>query len=187
MLGFFEKKSAPLFTLDLTLDGLSDDAASAKATTVKIKQDGSVYAGFRNIGTIAAPLWNYIRQFGTPKEMRRITPLVFEVDVPGTADREQICTNTAAHPYTYTCGSTCVWPRMIPKTEYNCDLVDRDDHLDVMVAGTKIGQMNEVEERKRLSKVRSMMKSGFQATAKIAPQNTYCDLYVNLRSNKQAR
>lgn len=181
MFDFLKKKEPLLFTMDITLDDLSDDAASARATTVKIKPDGSVYAGARKIGKISNKLWEYILQFGTPKEMRRITPLVFQVDVPGEMSSAGIADDTSGHPYTYRCGSTDFWPCMMPKTEYDCELVDQGDHFDVMVLGVRIGQMDEVPERKRLDKLRSMIKSGYKTTARIAPQNTYCDLIVNVR------
>ena len=181
MFDFLKKNEEPLFTLSVKLEHRAEDALTEKAPIVKIKSDGSVYAAIKRIGNIAPPLWNYILQFGTPKEMRRESPLVFDMDVYGQVDRADICENPIGHPYIYSCGVTDIWPHMIPHAEYYCQIIDHEDHFDVIVSGVKIGEMEDIEEKKRLAKLRNMLSNGYKATAKIAPQDNYCDLFVNIR------
>lgn len=181
MLDLLSKKKEPLFMLPVKLEHRTEDVITEKIPVLRIKSDGSVYAAIKKVGNIAPALWQYVLQFGTPKELRRYTSESFEMDVYGTIDRSAICENPIGHPYTYLCGVTEVWPYMIPRAEYYCQLIDRDDHFDIVVLGAKIGELEEEEERSRLGKLRSMLSKGFTATAKILPHNDYCDLFVNVR------
>lgn len=177
MFDFLKPKEEPIFHLSVELDPYFRSAPKK----LKVKPDGTVMNGRQQMGAISKPLWDYISQFSTNVELEPIVYNVFDAKVYGEYDRSGIFPDPKDRPYIYRCGKALLWPRMIPSEEYYCDMIDKDDHFDIVVDGVKVGTLDEREGRDRVGKFRSMLKQGYQATAQIETSLKNCQLFVIMR------
>ena len=179
MFDFLKKKEPLLFTMKVMLDPCYDNVLMEGCQLMLLKPDGSAYAGKKMAGRIPVNAWKYITGFCTPDQMKRTGYNSFDVEVRGTADMTNVIPDPHDKPYIYRCGHVATYPHMLPHTEYLCDLVRSDDHLDIMVNNEKIGEMD--DKRGRCEKVEKMLAGGFQATAQIEPSPNSCGIFVRIR------
>lgn len=172
-----------LFTMKIDLYPFNDKVLMTHPKVLKLCPDGTAKCGRKKAGTVRKEIWNYITQFGTPTEARELDPEVlnmFKVTVPGEINMELLSPDVDGKMYSYHCGSI-PFPEMIPNNEYKCELVDQEDHFDIIVAGKKIGKVDQAKDRDRLGILRRMIKQDFKFTAQIQPTLTKCNLYLILR------
>ena len=180
-LGFVEPKIEPLFVMEVELDPYTNNL-DQRCELMSINFDGSVYNRQKMyVGKIPTVQWDYIMQFDKPEEMKRDGYNRFIVKVYGEIDRSKTFPDPGDRPYIYKCGDTLFFPNMIPGTEYYCELADQQDHFDVLVDNKKLGELQDVKGRNRVSKLRAMLGKGYQATAQIELTLYKCILYLIVR------
>ena len=166
-LGLVKPKKDPLFVMEIELDPYTDNL-DQRCETMRISVDGSVYNNRKlYVGKIPEAQWRYIRQFDKPSKMSRTGYNRFTVEISGDIDKSKVFPDPGDKPYIYKCGDTLFMPYMVPGQEYYCELVDQQDHFDVLVDGKKLGELKELKDRNRVSKLRAMLDKGYQATAQI--------------------
>ena len=177
MFDFLKSKKPLLFTIEVSLDPYNSDVLGIGSKELQIKSDGTAINCGKPAGRI--PIWNYIKQFDTPRSMSRIDFNRFMIDVHGEADRTLIAEPVARKPYSYECVLTA-YPNMIPNQEYLCSLVLNGDLIDVIVGGVKIGELIDKKKRGTIEKVEKMLGNGWRTTAMIYPSRGKLTLWVNI-------
>ena len=179
MFDIFKKKAPLLFTLNVKLEPYDNSVLNEGGQKFTLKKDGTALSGRKIAGKVYGPAWNYITHFGTADTLKRTDFNKFDVDVYGEIDRSNVFEDPNDRPYIYRCGKISWYPYMLPGTEYHCNLRKNGDDLDIYVAGSKIGTME--EKRDRVAKLTHMLEGGYQATAQIEPYLDSCGVFVIVR------
>lgn len=177
-----EKGLSPLFTMKVELSPCNEKIMSEHPKQLKLLSDGTAKYGNKIAGKIRKNIWNYMLQFGVPTEATEFDPEgynMFNVNVPGTVDEDLIAPEEDGKIYSYHCG-TIPFPKMIPDTEYKCELIDNEDHFAIKVDDKIIGSVEQAKDRDRLGILRRMLRQGFTMTAQIGYNLTKCNLYLIL-------
>ena len=174
-----KKKEPLLFTMKVILNPCNDNVLMQGCQLMTLSSDGKAYAGKKKAGSIPPNTWRYITGFCIPDHMQRTGYNSCDVEVRGEADMANTFPDPHDKPYIYRCGHVKVYPHLLPATEYLCDLVRSDDHLDIMVNGEKIGEMS--DDRGRCEKLERMIAGGFQTTAQIELSPESCGIFVIVR------
>lgn len=177
----FLKKKPLLFTMDVILEPCVSSVLDEGCQMMFLKKDGKAYAGKKYVGQVYKPAWDYIRGFCTPQKMYRKEWNRFQVEVTGEADMSNVFPDPHDKPYIYKCGRVKQYPHMLPNTEYFCELAPVGQHLDIIVAGNKIGELTDKRKDGRIDRINKMINTGYQATAQIDPSPESCGIFVIIR------
>lgn len=176
------EQTAPLlFTMEFDLEPYNRDVLDQGVQIMTVKKDGIVMSEKYVAGHIPEDIWKFMQHFGAPSVLTRTGYNTFRASICGTADRSNIFPDPHDEPYIYRCGLAISWPFMLPSEEYYCEMVDKEDHFDVVVDGTKVGELKNRDDKDRVSKLRHMLKNGYQATAQIETARRNCHLFVVVR------
>lgn len=179
MFDLLKKKEPLLFKMKAMLDPCDDDVLMKGCQLMKLKDDGTAYAGKEKAGKIPANVWEYITSFCTPKKMQRTGYNSFEVEVRGAADIPNAIPDPHDKPYIYRCGHEKHFPHMLPGTEYLCALSKNGDDLDIIVNDQKIGTVTDKDGR--VKRLEDMIRKGFQTSAQIEPSPMSCGIFLIVR------
>lgn len=162
----------PLFTLEIELEDIHRSVLDKGDQVLQLKH-GVAYAGKEKAGRLPSPIWNYVNHFGFAKYIKRTGYNYFNIELYGEEDRSLIVPDPGTQPKLYKC--PCGFPYMIPHEEYLCSLVDRNDHIDVLVGGEKIAEYSD----KKIETLRKQL--GWKTTAQFEPMRNRGFVYICTR------